>query len=687
MPKTGSWFKPNRSSRKWLTTSGDDSANFADGVPQDKVVHGPPPQLESTLSPCGASCWLKDFLRCPNVDVATSSPPNLPGPPASEDQRRAVANRLHTPIRSWQTRLIKITPGSGQDDLECDLVVADIIHSPGLGIISTDEVVQYEALSYSWGYPAFTDRVFCNNIEVPVTQTLGVALRQFRLPTSPRYIWTDAFCINQFDPEEKSRQVRNVLVIYQKAKAVLAWIGMLEGNDRRTLFYVNHIATSDTPIRNDQGRYHDLQCAELYQTRSEDLNRLFSKPWFARTWIRQEVFASAALTLHCESLEYDMGTIWRAMDVWNQCQPSEEATSSLRKQSIINQDTIEAMRQSRISVRRWLSSNVKLDAPVRRAYHTGLWMEGLLTGFRFGATDPRDRIYGILGMLEERSKVLNSFAPHSEDPQLASFDTSVDYNRSNSLVLQDVIKHLINRDRNLLPLCVFGDRSSISHDIPTWAFDLADGKRRWYVASHLDDTHEALQLRDMYCYGLHDFFREGPVSHAAPVDLKHKGQLKIVGHMVGSIRKCSQSRVLISDEAGYTHVTTSLPRTGFYHFLKSGHELSEECAYRAYSMRWCRDITFLKGRSTYADCVKYALASHTATDEDLVVLAYGSPMPLVLRPHDVGSGKYYFLGPACLLIELGLFDEPKRVGWFHPGAAQAMAKVDEKVDLEEFVLV
>ena len=691
--------KPKPRSSAPVTSTDTQQTEPADSVASNKSTSASRQQPISVgRVPCGADCWYKAFLRCPVPGVPKQSLASPSSPPASEGQRRAVASQLHTSIRSWQTRLIKLLPGTHQDRLECELVVADIIHSAGLGVVATGEVAHYEALSYSWGYPAFTDRVICNNIETPVTQTLGDALRHFRLPASPRYLWTDAFCINQFDTDEKSRQVRNMLVIYQKAKAVLAWIGMPEGSDAQTLLYVHHVSTSHDPIRNDDNRYHDQQCAELYQTRSEDLDALFSKPWFARTWIRQEVFASASLTLHCGSLEFDLFVIWGGLEKWRYCQPPDLVESSLRKRQIMNHDTIEAMRQSRIPVRRWLAATVKLDAPVRRVYHTGHWLEGLLSGFRFGATDSRDRFYGILGMLEERSRVLDSSAPNAESPQFASFGASVDYQRPASLVVQDVMKHLINRDRNLLPLCVFSERTLASNDVPTWTFNLADGKRRWYMASHLEGTEESLWYMADYLEGaeesrknvgsLQDFFRLGEVAIAARVDPEEEGRLKITGYKVGSLSEGGKHRTWNPDKSSYTHIATSPPLTGFHQYLKNPNELIKECACRPFAIKWFRELVSIVNQPLRLSTAlaRFVLASGAASVGDTIVFAYGSPLPFVLRPHEVEPGKYYFLGPACCLRSDG-DERDTSYGVSYTLTGELMERLRNDRDLEEFVLV
>lgn len=60
-----------------------------------------------------------------------------------------------------------------------------------------DEDPDYEALSYTWGAPGFTEKVIIdgNHYKI-ITPNLDDALRRFRLPVHVRRLWVDALCID-----------------------------------------------------------------------------------------------------------------------------------------------------------------------------------------------------------------------------------------------------------------------------------------------------------------------------------------------------------------------------------------------------------------------------------------------------------------------------------------------------------
>lgn len=612
--------------------------------------------------PCGQACWLKQFLAypaAPDEAITLSSAVS----PASDEQRRTINEQLYKPIHAYQTRLIKLLPGTVTDLVECELVPADLIALPGLGLSETGDMVSYDCLSYSWGYPVFSHRVLCNGIEVPVIASLYDALRHLRLADRPRYLWIDAFCINQFDAAEKSKQVRNMLLVYQKCESVRAWLGMPENDDRMALRYLHKLRYSDTPVTNDAGKFHDDECARRYAQVCDDLDHFFSKQWWSRTWIRQEVFASKTLTLHSGPDSYDYGVFGRGIDVWQQFQPQQHPESSLRVKHLPNQDCFESMRQSRIAIKRWLRAGLKLSAPVRRVVDTGAWMESLLAGIRFGTTDLRDKVYGIVGMLEERSRVLDLDAPHSEEPHRETFLSRIDYSKSQSVVYQEIVKFMINRDRNLLPLCVFCDRTRVEDQMPSWLLPLKQDARSWYIASHVTapasypGAGDINQTEEMINY-----FAMGYYGQACQISPEADDRLLCSGFRIGTLRSATNQSQIPSNKGPQVSVgktlATSPPlpdRAGFHHFIKSYEELEQEACYQHATIDW-HDGSLVaaaaeleqsktQGKSSAPDCA--ILVSQAARAEDEVLLLRGCPLPVVVRREDRADPQYRFLGPAC----------------------------------------
>jgi hypothetical protein len=105
----------------------------------------------------------------------------------------------------------------------------------------------------------------------------------------------DAICINQKDPEEKARQVQIMLTIYQKAKSVLRWLDDAADLDQEGFGFLIWTETDEKrnlPLLPSQGT---LARQRMIQT----IETLCRRPWFRRTWVRQEYFAGRAVVFVC----------------------------------------------------------------------------------------------------------------------------------------------------------------------------------------------------------------------------------------------------------------------------------------------------------------------------------------------------------------------------------------------------
>lgn len=179
-----------------------------------------------------------------------------------------------------QFRLLKLLPSKGFKDV----IRCTIVHS------YLQEKLEYEALSYVWGDPKITARIFIEGQPLDVTTNLEVALRYIRHNYHERVLWIDAICINQRDIAEKNHQVMQMRAIYLGAKQVLVWLGE-EGTAKRALkLCTDWKIYGDAAIRDfnnfkfgDLARISDddfLACHDIFRGRA----------WWQRIWVVQEVY-------------------------------------------------------------------------------------------------------------------------------------------------------------------------------------------------------------------------------------------------------------------------------------------------------------------------------------------------------------------------------------------------------------
>ncbi|KAK4160489.1 heterokaryon incompatibility protein-domain-containing protein [Cladorrhinum sp. PSN259] len=126
-----------------------------------------------------------------------------------------------------------------EDGITGELVTANILTEPA-----------YDALSYSWGsesgdyscsYRIVISPGTPEEGAVRVTHNCAQAISRLRLEGKPRALWIDAICINQQDLSERSHQVSIMAKIYTSARQVVAYTGRGSNHIDELFDYLNSL--------------------------------------------------------------------------------------------------------------------------------------------------------------------------------------------------------------------------------------------------------------------------------------------------------------------------------------------------------------------------------------------------------------------------------------------------------------
>lgn len=168
---------------------------------------------------------------------------------------------------------------------------------------NTTSSAGFNAVSYCWGEPSFTHKIFFKSGSLGSTASLAITanvdcmLRHLRKPYKERRLWIDAICINQADVEEKTVQVRLMGNIYRAALKVHVWLGAGGTFDAQAAFsYLKRLVVTDE-LKWDS-LLKSTQHHESYEPIKIALQQLFLNPWFARRWILQEIALGHDITVH-----------------------------------------------------------------------------------------------------------------------------------------------------------------------------------------------------------------------------------------------------------------------------------------------------------------------------------------------------------------------------------------------------
>ncbi|RBA15907.1 hypothetical protein FPRO05_12128 [Fusarium proliferatum] len=345
-----------------------------------------------------------------------------------------------------EIRLLRLFAGSGTGSVKCELYTT-----------SLDCPDEYEALSYVWGNPKDCRSITIDGKEKDITKNLESALRHLRHRNRPRTVWADALCINQDDLQEKTLQVRQMGNIYSKASQVLVWLGP-EDNKTSAVDIIQKFAADRELHWNNTG--DEWKLFQLYF--------FLSKDWWSRVWTVQELVLAKRVVYHCgwklisDSDMRNMVSSYNLHKIVNRCCNST-STSSGDIHTDIGADLAATMQR--------LSRIIQFQEHIRR---TALPFDQISLEFNVrNATDPRDKVYGFLGI-----------------SQGVSAD-SINYKLTTAEVFETTTREFLNYSENLdlLSHCV---KFELSHrkatkttsGLPSWVPDW--GVRRVPSGGDLD---------------------------------------------------------------------------------------------------------------------------------------------------------------------------------------------------------
>ena len=165
----------------------------------------------------------------------------------------------------------------------------------------------YYAVSYTWGPPVFTHKIYSAEGFIQVTENLWEALRRYRKADELMTLWVDAVCIDQANKLERAQQIVLMRRVYSESERVLICLGRESPSDRVAFEFITH--TVDLAEGKDIDNPDDLkQLADWTISKRTDENQdavtnLFARSWFSRVWTFQEICCAAEATLTSGSLE------------------------------------------------------------------------------------------------------------------------------------------------------------------------------------------------------------------------------------------------------------------------------------------------------------------------------------------------------------------------------------------------
>ncbi|TLD17105.1 uncharacterized protein PgNI_02276 [Pyricularia grisea] len=389
--------------------------------------------------------------------------------------RYAGPTYVHPPMTKCsqgRIRLLKLWPRWPLGEIRCELVEADM---------GTADCPAYEAISYHWGSGKPTEPVYIDGRVFLVSPTVLEVLYQLSSYHQTRYLWIDSICINQRDNDEKGSQITLMRDIYRHARCVTVWLDgipepwearkMLAGLWHEIKFGTTESATA--MLRKYSEEWQDAGWDQLCA--------VFCHPWFFRIWVIQEV--SSAVQPEAVTILTPTTTLnWS-----NMVFVAESLNSS--PLNIALQTTVVA------------PEALKLPVGLLHAVFMGyLGIVGPQSASRrlpallgmvesYGATEPLDFVYALLGLLDPEDPVHSWLKP--------------DYSKSAEDVFATVARGLIlsldegKSCNETLSYAGIGYKKNLGAGLPSWAPDwTSQGLRAgtWTYQQHFNRPSHAFQF-------------------------------------------------------------------------------------------------------------------------------------------------------------------------------------------------
>jgi hypothetical protein len=297
-----------------------------------------------------------------------------------------------------EIRLLNLEPGSKDEALQCRL-----------SVISLDSNPSYEALSYCWGNG--TSEVLVDGHSVLIPKNLEAALRRFRHTDRELTVWADAICIDQSRVEERNAQVALMADIYRTCERCLIFIGNTLEDDAGRLQELlgafskkHHFNQPDAPRINSM--FGISRLSVMYFNRAA---------WWERIWVVQEVMLAPESLVVYGSFEMLFSDLIRAVefldehDIGSASGPTRHETDDLCH--CMDSIKITFIWADLLALRDHVYRLLELGRPQPRpgANSASVPVQGdpgdivdvLLSVRHRDCTDPRDKIFGILSLVQD----------------------------------------------------------------------------------------------------------------------------------------------------------------------------------------------------------------------------------------------------------------------------------------------
>ena len=330
-------------------------------------------------------------------------------------------------------RLLKIkVEESTPTQATCDFIEVDIDNSP-----------PYEAISYCWG-PTPLDQPFrlylssSPGTHIPLTRNAHEALRALTPIDGLRLFFLDSVCINQDSTFEKTQQLQLIGKVYSNAQKVVVFLGS-QSEDPRAVYFLNRtfyyyqvvLSSAGHEVLRVTRSAHSITDS-VFAPGTQDIaavQGLLNNNYFYRMWIIQECVLARNIDVLFGNIPFPWTVLYQSLLL-------------LMNQENFLTTVFYGEMGGFLGAKRSLSglpslANLRLDYSSDEP--TNSLVELVVWNRYAQATDPKDKVYALLGLCPEAD--VEAIRPK--------------YEKSVETIYTDVVKRALQQ-RSFLSFCISG---------------------------------------------------------------------------------------------------------------------------------------------------------------------------------------------------------------------------------------
>ena len=277
----------------------------------------------------------------------------------------------------------------------------------------------YKALSYTWGHAHISDdirEIQIDNQPIFIRRNLFDFLNTAAAKGEYGLFFIDAICINQLDHSERQSQVQEMDHIYRNANEVIAWLGF---PDRNQLDNVR--ALSQTKGRDC------TNCVTWTNAQWAGLRYLSYHRYWSRVWIVQEVLLASSLTIWCGFFTFsptlfeatthplpspkarvaENGRPVAVVSALSRLRSPAEITIAHRLRHFLRPVKDNLAQGTKIGTWEEMKMDLRKASTLTETFQSqtpDLFYQIVRKFSKLDCSDPRDKLYGFLGIIHPRSK-------------------------------------------------------------------------------------------------------------------------------------------------------------------------------------------------------------------------------------------------------------------------------------------